>query len=130
VAGSIFYRPVRAVRDSIASCVHPLAGYAGSAALDAFLARTDILVCLLPLTSATRGILDARVFDTLPHGAAVVNCGRGAHLVLDDLLLLNSAAPAAAQNAERRANKQYPPVPQPLYENYRLQAGPIMETLH
>ena len=60
--------------------------YAGYEALDAFLARTDILVCLLPLTDATRGILGRRVFDALPKGAALVNAARGAHLVNGDLL--------------------------------------------
>jgi glyoxylate/hydroxypyruvate reductase A len=60
--------------------------YAGEAELDAFLARTDILVCLLPLTSETRGILGQRVFDQLPRGAALVNAGRGGHLVQADLL--------------------------------------------
>ncbi len=51
-----------------------------------FLARSDILVCLLPLTPATRGILNAETFAALPHGAAVINCARGAHLVERDLL--------------------------------------------
>jgi len=60
--------------------------YAGPESLPAFLSRTDILVCLLPLTEATRGILNQRVFDALPKGAAVVNVARGAHLVTDDLL--------------------------------------------
>jgi len=60
--------------------------YAGEAGLQAFLARTDILVCLLPLTDATRGILSRRVFEALPKGAALVNAARGAHLVTDDLL--------------------------------------------
>jgi glyoxylate/hydroxypyruvate reductase A len=54
--------------------------------LDAFLARTDILVCLLPLTDGTRGILDRRLFDKLPQGAALINAGRGGHLVEADLL--------------------------------------------
>ena len=40
--------------------------YAGEAELDDFLARTDILVCLLPLTPETRGILGRRIFDALP----------------------------------------------------------------
>jgi glyoxylate/hydroxypyruvate reductase A len=44
------------------------------------------LVCLLPLTPATEGILDAATFDALPHGAFVVNVARGRHLVERDLL--------------------------------------------
>jgi glyoxylate/hydroxypyruvate reductase A len=60
--------------------------YAGDAELHEFLARTDILVCLLPLTAETRGLLDRRVFDALPEGAALVNAGRGGHVVEADLL--------------------------------------------
>lgn len=60
--------------------------HAGMDSLPAFLARTDILVCLLPLTDATRGILGRNLFDALPKGAAVINAARGAHLVAEDLL--------------------------------------------
>jgi len=60
--------------------------FAGEDALDAFLARTDILVCLLPLTDATRGLLGQRVFDRLPAGASLVHVGRGPQLVCADLL--------------------------------------------
>ncbi len=60
--------------------------YAGEAAFEEFLANTDVLVCLVPLTDATRGILNRRTFDALPQGAAVVNCGRGEHLVAADLI--------------------------------------------
>ena len=60
--------------------------YAGEAGLRPFLARTDILVCLLPLTGATRGILDRSLFEALPAGAALVNAGRGGHLVQEDLI--------------------------------------------
>jgi glyoxylate/hydroxypyruvate reductase A len=60
--------------------------FAGTAALDAFLARTDVLVCLLPLTDATRGLLDRRVFDRLPALASIVHVGRGPQLVAADLL--------------------------------------------
>ncbi len=58
----------------------------GSFGLDEFLAATDILICLLPLTPETEGILNAEAFAKLPVGAAVVNVGRGGHLVEDDLL--------------------------------------------
>jgi glyoxylate/hydroxypyruvate reductase A len=60
--------------------------FAGKAELGAFLARTDILICLLPLTPDTRGILNARLFAQLPKGAYLINVARGGHLVDDDLL--------------------------------------------
>lgn len=60
--------------------------HAGEQEFDAFLAETDILVCLLPATEATRGILDARTFGRLPRGACLINAARGSHLVQDDLL--------------------------------------------
>jgi glyoxylate/hydroxypyruvate reductase A len=69
---------------------HAIAGvqcHAGPDELPAFLARTEILVCLLPLTSETRGILNARLFSQLPYGARLVHAGRGQHLVAEDLLV-------------------------------------------
>jgi glyoxylate/hydroxypyruvate reductase A len=61
-------------------------GFAGAAGLAPFLARSEILVCLLPLTAATASILDARLLAALPRGAALVNAARGEHLVEADLL--------------------------------------------
>ena len=65
--------------------------FAGEAELDAFLGRTDILVCLLPLTPATRGILDRRLFGRLARdgrlgGPILVNAGRGGLQVEADIL--------------------------------------------
>lgn len=59
--------------------------YASADSLAPFLARTDILICLLPLTPETQHFLDSRVFSLLPKGAGIVNVGRGGHLVQDDL---------------------------------------------
>jgi len=70
--------------------------HAGADELPAFLARTDILVCLLPLTDSTRGFLDARLFSMLPAGAGLVHVGRGPQLVDTDLL----AALASGQVGE------------------------------
>ncbi|MDQ4060208.1 MAG: glyoxylate/hydroxypyruvate reductase A [Pseudomonadota bacterium] len=63
-----------------------VACYVGEEQLRPFLADLDILVCLLPLTAETQGILNARTFAALPRGASLVNCGRGGHLVTADLL--------------------------------------------
>ncbi len=63
----------------------------GAEGLDAFLQQADILVCLLPLTSETRDILNRDTLSRLPRGACVINAARGKHLVDEDLLaLLNS----------------------------------------
>lgn len=58
----------------------------GESGLGEMLARTDILVCLLPLTPATEKILCARTFVMMPRGAAILNVGRGRHLVEEDLV--------------------------------------------
>lgn len=58
----------------------------GPGGLDAMLPRTDILVCLLPLTPETRGVINARSLGLLPRGAFLVNGARGGHVVQPDLL--------------------------------------------
>ena len=68
---------------------HEIAGvacYAGATELPEFLSRSDILICLLPLTEATRDILSSRLFAGLPKGAGLINVGRGGHLREEDLL--------------------------------------------
>jgi glyoxylate/hydroxypyruvate reductase A len=72
-------------------------GFAGTAALDAFLASTRVLVCLLPLTPDTRNILCRATLSRLQPGAYLINVARGALLVEDDLLaLLDSGHVAGA----------------------------------
>lgn len=63
----------------------------GTAELDCFLAESQVLVCLLPLTDVTRGILNRSLFEKLPKGAFIINVARGAHVVDEDLIsALNS----------------------------------------
>ena len=58
----------------------------GPAALPGLLAQAQVLINLLPLTPATRGLINAELLASLPRGAGLVNLARGAHLVDDDLL--------------------------------------------
>jgi glyoxylate/hydroxypyruvate reductase A len=58
----------------------------GDFGMDAFLARSEILVCLLPLTAETEGILNSGLFDKLPEGASLINAARGGHQVEEDIL--------------------------------------------
>lgn len=64
--------------------------FGGKAGLDPFLARTDILVVLLPLTPETRGILDRALFGKLARDGALgapvlINAGRGGLQVEADI---------------------------------------------
>lgn len=73
------------------SAVEGVATYAGAGELDAFLARTDILVSLLPLTPQTRGIINADLIRKLARdgrlgGPILLNAGRGGLQVEADIL--------------------------------------------
>ncbi len=71
--------------------------YAGSAELAAMLARTDILVCLLPLTAQTRGIVNAETLGALRAGAALVNFARGP--IVDDAALRSALGAGRVSHA-------------------------------
>ena len=60
--------------------------FAGRSELWPFLAASQVLVCLLPSTHETRGLLDRAAFETLPPGAHVVNVARGDIVVDEDLV--------------------------------------------
>jgi len=61
--------------------------YIGKGELNVFAQQTNILVCQLPLTQETKGILNINLFKHLPDGAFLLNVGRGEHLVASDLIL-------------------------------------------
>ncbi len=60
--------------------------FAGPGEQAAFLARSDVLVCLLPATPETAGMIAAPLLGRLPRGAGLVQVGRGAHQVLPDII--------------------------------------------
>lgn len=58
----------------------------GDHQLNHFLENSEILICLLPLTSETENILKKDLFEKLPKNAYLINVARGKHLVENDLL--------------------------------------------
>lgn len=105
-----------------------IASFAGEAQREAFLAGVDVLVCLLPLTPQTRGILGAKTLAALPRGAALVHCGRGEHL--DPPALAQALASGQLRGAivDVFPNEPLPP-DDPLWSAPGLWITPHMATL-
>lgn len=61
-------------------------GFHGEDGLMAMAAKADMLVCLLPLTPQTRGVLDARLIGAMKPGGFLINAARGGHMVADHVL--------------------------------------------
>lgn len=66
--------------------VDGVTSFHGDEHLDSFLRLCNVLICLLPLTPQTRGIISRRTLSLLPKGAYIINAGRGGHVVEADLL--------------------------------------------
>jgi glyoxylate/hydroxypyruvate reductase A len=60
--------------------------FAGRDQLGAFLARSEIVVNLLPATAETDNILNRETLALLPKGASIVNLGRGQQIADADLI--------------------------------------------
>lgn len=63
-----------------------VACYSGEQGLNQMLKQTDILVCLLPLTDQTKGLVNQEKLALLPKGASIINFARGP--IIDDMALL------------------------------------------
>lgn len=97
--------------------------FTGAAQLDAFLGGAKLLVNLLPSTAATDGILNARTFSKLAHGAYLVNLARGAHLVEADLLDALASGRVAAATLDVFATEPLPP-DHPFWHEPRITITP------
>jgi glyoxylate/hydroxypyruvate reductase A len=97
--------------------------FAGPAGLAPFLARSAILVCALPLTPDTRGLLDAAALAALPRGAYVINVSRGAVLVETDLLAAVDAGHLAGAALDVFATEPLPAA-SPLWRHPRILCTP------
>jgi len=54
--------------------------------MDTFLANTNLLICMLPATEETNGILNANLINKLPKGSYLINVGRGRQQVDEDII--------------------------------------------
>jgi len=97
--------------------------YAGDAQLPQFLAATRVLVCLLPLSDATRGILRRETLSQLQAGGYVINVARGAHLVEADLLSLLDSRHLAGATLDVFQTEPLPP-DHPFWRHPRITVTP------
>ena len=81
----------------------------GPDGLHDFLAGTQVLVNLLPLTPETENLLNRDTLGRLRYGAYVINVARGAHLVDDDLLALLGSGHLAGATLDVFRNEPLPP---------------------
>ncbi len=95
----------------------------GDEGLRDFLAGCDILVCLLPLTDETRGILNAETFGRLPPGAALINAARGGHQVEDDILAALDSGQLSGATLDV-FNREPLPAESPLWAHPRIVLTP------
>ena len=102
--------------------------HAGMDRLGAMLARTRMLVCLVPLTAATHGLLDTERLGTLPRGAHLVNVARGALVVDADLLRLLDAGHIASATLDVFHDEPLPPE-HPFWHHPRVTVTPHVSAL-
>jgi glyoxylate/hydroxypyruvate reductase len=101
----------------------------GPEQLQTFLARTEILVCLLPLTAQTRGILNARTFALMPKGSYLINTGRGEHHVESDILAALEEGRLAGVTLDAHTHDpQPPPSGSPFWQHPRVVLTPHIAT--
>jgi glyoxylate/hydroxypyruvate reductase len=105
-----------------------VAPFAGAAQLSDFLGGCDILVCLLPLTSETRGILNADCFAAMPPGAIVINASRGGNLVEADLIAALDSGQLSGAVLDV-AEKEPLPTGHPFWTHRRILLTPHIATM-
>ena len=112
-----------AVWTRTAHAVEGVEAFAGAAGLAHFLARSQLLVCTLPLTPETEGLLCAKTLALLPRGAYLVNVSRGRVLVEADLVAAIEAKQLAGAALDVFATEPLPPE-SPLWRREEILCTP------
>jgi glyoxylate/hydroxypyruvate reductase A len=102
--------------------------FAGMESLDDFLAGTQVLVCMLPLTPETTNLLDRARLSRLPRGAYLVNVARGAQVAEPDLLALIRSGHIAGATLDVFRNEPLP-APHPFWSEPRITITPHISAI-
>jgi glyoxylate/hydroxypyruvate reductase len=95
----------------------------GADGLDAVLSQAEILVLVLPLTPATRDLIDDRTLSLLPRGACLINAGRGP--LIDDDALLRALASGQLRHATLDVFRDEPlPPGHPFWRHAQITVTP------
>jgi glyoxylate/hydroxypyruvate reductase A len=100
-----------------------ITSFARSAELPAFLASSNVLVCTLPATPETEGLLDRTALSQLPRGAHVVNIARGSLIVDADLIALLDSGHLAGATLDVFRVEPLPPN-HPFWHHPRVMVTP------
>jgi len=97
--------------------------FVGDASLNEFLVHCDIVCCLLPLTTDTRDILDARRLAAMKKGAYLINTARGPHV--DEAALIEALDDGHLAGAALDVFRQEPlPADNPLWRHPKVTVTP------
>jgi len=105
--------------------------FVGDDALDEFLRASRVLVCILPLTDATRGIVNRKNMEKLQKGAEgayLINVARGGHVVEADLLALIHEGQIAAATLDVFEQEPLPPG-HPFWQEPRISITPHISAI-
>jgi glyoxylate/hydroxypyruvate reductase A len=102
--------------------------FCGDDQLNPFLSQTDVLICLLPLTPRTEGILNRETFQNLRPGAFVINVARGRHLVEEELLAALDTGHLSGACLDVFREEPLPPE-HPFWSHPRIQVTPHASSL-
>ena len=96
--------------------------------LSSLLSEVDMLICMLPLTEQTRGILNSDLFAKLKTGTYLINAGRGAHLVEEDLLAAVDSGQISGATLDVQSIE---PLPQdhPFWDHTQIKITPHIATV-
>lgn len=100
----------------------------GPEGLATMLGRSDVLICLLPLTAETEGIINAETLSQLPKGATLISVGRGGHVVEPDLLAALDSGQVGAATLDVTRREPLPP-DSPFWDHPRVLVTPHIASM-